>query len=206
MDIRTPFVVVGVCLALCAALPAFSQEAVPPAGDSPRFAWEAARARIGVRDWAGVWDLLSQEAQEDFMLEMIRERKRWRKFDEERRERMTGKTYGELLAMQEAVGQVRVEDDLVGYITDLVSRTRNHASIQLGASPRGSVGLLAVARVRAATEGRDFVTPDDVKGLAPAVLRHRLMLHPDAELEGVTPDDCIAAVLRETPVPKSAAA
>ena len=66
--------------------------------------------------------------------------------------------------------------------------------------------LLSAARVRAATEGRDFVTPDDVKGLAPAVLRHRLMLHPDAELEGVTPDDCIDSVLREAPVPKTAAA
>ena len=118
--------------------------------------------------------------------------------------RMLGE--GELAGMQDAIASVRVDDELVTYITDLVSRTRTHASIQLGASPRGSVGLLSAARVRAATEGRDFVTPDDVKELAPAVLRHRLMLHPDAELEGVTPDDCIAAVLRETPVPKSVAA
>jgi MoxR-like ATPase len=67
------------------------------------------------------------------------------------------------------------------------------------------VALLVTARAWAASQGRDFVTPDDVKAMAPAVLRHRLLLHPDAELEGVSTDQCIESVLRETTVPKTAA-
>jgi MoxR-like ATPase len=115
-------------------------------------------------------------------------------------------TAEELLAMQGALGQVRVGEELIDYITDVVARTRKHRSIYLGASPRASIALLSSARAQAATEGRDYVVPDDVKVLAPAVLRHRLVLHPDAELEGVSPDDCVDEILREATVPKTAAA
>jgi MoxR-like ATPase len=112
-------------------------------------------------------------------------------------------TAEQVLQMQNLLAHVRVHDEIVGYITDVVGRTRNHSSIYLGASPRASIGLLMTARARAASEGRDFVTPDDVKTFAPAVLRHRLLLHPDAELEGTTADDCVESILREAPVPKA---
>jgi MoxR-like ATPase len=111
----------------------------------------------------------------------------------------------ELLEMQSFLGSVRVEPDVVEYVTDVVSRTRTHSLVYLGASPRGSVALMVTARAWAASQGRDFVTPDDVKAMAPAVLRHRLLLHPDAELEGVSTDQVIESVLRETVVPKTAA-
>jgi MoxR-like ATPase len=107
--------------------------------------------------------------------------------------------------MQEAVSQVRVAPEIVAYITDVVSRTRAHSSVYLGASPRASIGLLIASRTRALVAGRDFVIPDDVKGFAACVLRHRLLLQPDAELEGVTSDDVIESILREAPVPKTVA-
>ncbi len=98
-------------------------------------------------------------------------------------------TAEEVVSMQAALADVRVDSGIMDYIIDIVGRTRAHPSVYLGASPRASIGLLVTARARAASESRDFVTPDDVKMLAPAVLRHRLVLHPDAELEGVTADD-----------------
>jgi MoxR-like ATPase len=115
-------------------------------------------------------------------------------------------TAEELLAMQEALKSVRVDEGLLDYITEIVQRTRAHRSIYLGASPRASIALLQTARAQAAAEGREFAIPDDVKSLAPAVLRHRVVLHPDAELEGVSPDDCVEEILREATVPKTAAA
>ena len=111
----------------------------------------------------------------------------------------------DVLEMQRSLDAVKVESEILDYMIEIVSRTRAHPSVYLGGSPRASIGLLVTARARAASEGRDFVTPDDVKALAPAVLRHRLMLHPDAELEGVTADDLIEAILRDTTVPKTAA-
>jgi MoxR-like ATPase len=107
--------------------------------------------------------------------------------------------------MRELLGTVRVDEGIIDYITDIVGRSRAHRSVYLGASPRASIGLLAVARALAASEGRPFVIPDDVKALAPAVLRHRLILHPDAEIEGLSADDCVEDILREAKVPKTAA-
>jgi MoxR-like ATPase len=115
-------------------------------------------------------------------------------------------TADELVAMQATLPTVMVAEEVLDYITDIVGRTRTHRSIQLGASPRASIALLQSARVVAASQGRDFVIPDDVKALAPPVLRHRVMLHPDAEIEGVTPDECVLGILREATVPKTAAA
>ncbi|MCA9682345.1 MAG: MoxR family ATPase [Myxococcales bacterium] len=111
----------------------------------------------------------------------------------------------ELLGLQAIVGTIGVRTDILDYITDVVSRTRSHRSVYLGASPRASISLLNCARARAASEGRNFVIPDDIKWLAPAILRHRLVLHPDAEIEGVTADDCVQAILREATVPQTAA-
>jgi MoxR-like ATPase len=110
-----------------------------------------------------------------------------------------------LSAMQRVLGTIEVHPELVDYITQIVTRTRSHPTVYVGASPRASVGLLWTARAAAAAQGRSFVVPDDVKSYAHAVLRHRLILHPDAELENVSADDVIENVLRETSVPKSAA-
>lgn len=114
-------------------------------------------------------------------------------------------TADDVVQMQAAVGQVQVDDGVLDYITDIVARTRGHRSIDLGASPRASIALLAVARVTAAMALREFVIPDDVKALAPAVLRHRIILVPDAEFEGITADECVRDILAAATVPKSAA-
>jgi MoxR-like ATPase len=110
-----------------------------------------------------------------------------------------------LSAMQRVLAGIEVHPELLEYITQIVTRTRSHPTVYVGASPRASVGLLWTARAAAASQGRSFVVPDDVKSYAHAVLRHRLILHPDAELENVSADDVIGNVLRETAVPKSAA-
>ena len=111
----------------------------------------------------------------------------------------------EVEKMQLALAEIRVDEGILDYIVDVVGRTRAHRSIDLGASPRASIALLAGARATAAIRGRDFVIPDDVKALAPAVLRHRIILAPDAEFEGLSADECIREVLDEATVPKSAA-
>jgi MoxR-like ATPase len=110
-----------------------------------------------------------------------------------------------VVAMQQLVSSVRVTDDILDYITSIVEKSRSHPAIALGASPRASIGLLAASRAQALLRGRDFVVPDDVKSHAHAVLRHRLVLQPDAELEGTSPDVCIDSILHEVPVPKTAA-
>ncbi|MCR9160181.1 MAG: AAA family ATPase [Nannocystaceae bacterium] len=110
-----------------------------------------------------------------------------------------------LLAMQQGLREVLVSDDLLDYITDIIGRTRAHRAVLLGASPRGSIALAAASRARAAMLGREFVIPDDVKTLAPAVLRHRIILQPDAEFEGISPDLCVEQILSEAQVPKTAA-
>ena len=112
----------------------------------------------------------------------------------------------ELVAMQTAIRGVRVDDSLLEYIADIVGRTRSHRSLYFGASPRASIALLAGAQARAISAGRDFVIPDDVKALAPAAIRHRVGLQPDAEIEGVSADDCVAEILREVRVPATIAA
>jgi MoxR-like ATPase len=103
--------------------------------------------------------------------------------------------------MQALAGAVRVDDSIIGYVVDLVRRTRDDRAVELGASPRASIALLKCAQVVAASLGRAFVTPDDVKPMTLAVLRHRILLHPDAQLQGVTPDDRIHEILKQAPVP-----
>ena len=112
----------------------------------------------------------------------------------------------ELVAMQTAIRGVRVDDSVLEYIADIVGRTRSHRSLYFGASPRASIALLAGAQAHAVAAGRDYVIPDDVKALAPAAIRHRVGLQPDAEIEGVSADDCVAEILREVRVPETIAA
>ena len=109
---------------------------------------------------------------------------------------------GELAAAREEASRVRVEPALLGYIASLARRTREWPAISLGASPRAAIHLMQLARAVAATEGRDFLLPDDVKRVAPAVLRHRLIVRPEADLEGVTSEQVIADVLANVAVPK----
>ena len=111
---------------------------------------------------------------------------------------------GEITAMQHVARGIRVDDAVVAYIVELVRRTREDPSIELGASPRASIALLKAAQVIAAASGRAFVTPDDVKPMVAAVLRHRVILHPDAQLQGVTADERIEEILRAVPVPRLA--
>ncbi len=111
----------------------------------------------------------------------------------------------ELLAMSAFARRVRVDDAVVAYIVDITRRTREDRAIELGASPRASIAMMKAAQVVAASEGRDYVTPDDVKPIAKAVLRHRVMLHPDAELQGIGADERIEDILRSAPVPRAAA-
>jgi MoxR-like ATPase len=103
--------------------------------------------------------------------------------------------------LRAAVEAVRVEPQITAYITAVVRGTREAASLILGASPRAGVALLRAARAAALIEGRDYVIPDDVKRLAPAVLRHRVNVAPELELEGVTPDAALKAILDKTDVP-----
>ncbi len=111
----------------------------------------------------------------------------------------------ELVAMQQHARGVRVDDAVIAYIVEIVRRTREDAAIDLGASPRASIALLKAAQVIAASSGRAFVTPDDVKPMVLGVLRHRVILHPDAQLQGVSADERIAEILRSVPVPRLAA-
>jgi MoxR-like ATPase len=111
----------------------------------------------------------------------------------------------EIAAMQQLARSVRVDDAVIAYIVELVRRTRDDKAIELGASPRASIALLKAAQVIAAASGRPFVTPDDVKPMVAAVLRHRVMLHPDAQLQGTSADERIEDILRSVPVPRLAA-
>ncbi|GIV75858.1 MoxR family ATPase [Litorilinea aerophila] len=107
----------------------------------------------------------------------------------------------ELLEAQQAIREVYVDDLVKAYIVDLVTTTRDHPDVYLGASPRGSLALFMAARAWAALEGRDFVLPDDVKRLAEATLAHRLIISPSARIKNVTPRQVIEDALRHTPVP-----
>jgi MoxR-like ATPase len=105
-------------------------------------------------------------------------------------------------ALREAVRRVRVEPSLVAYITSIVRATRTAPVLTLGASPRGSVALLKMAQASALLEGRAYVIPDDVKALAPAVLRHRIAVAPELELEGVTADTALHGVIEKIEAPR----
>ncbi len=107
-----------------------------------------------------------------------------------------------LAQLHAACARVRVEASLVAYITELVRATRDVPSLTLGASPRASVALLRMAQASALLDGRPYATPDDVKAAAPAVLRHRVVVAPELELEGVHPDAALASVIERVEAPR----
>jgi MoxR-like ATPase len=107
----------------------------------------------------------------------------------------------EVVAGARAVADLHVDDNIKSYIVHLVTATRQHRDLALGVSPRGALALQRAARALAASIGRDYVVPDDVKRLAVAVLEHRLLLAPDAQLRGVAPGDVVRELLASVPVP-----
>ena len=119
--------------------------------------------------------------------------------DEVRLERVVDRLT--LIAMQRAIEQVYVADSIGYYIVDLVAATRESGQVDVGASPRGSLALLKLARARAALFGRDFVTPEDVKGVAVPALAHRLMLRPELWVRRVRPEDVVSQALDTVPTP-----
>jgi MoxR-like ATPase len=107
----------------------------------------------------------------------------------------------ELVRMQEAVRQVRVEESVRGYAVRVVRATRDHPAVEIGVSPRGSLALYHASQARAAIHGRDFVLPDDVKAMAPAVLTHRIAVNPQSRLHGATAAELVRSVLKTVPAP-----
>jgi MoxR-like ATPase len=107
----------------------------------------------------------------------------------------------DLRLIQEAVREVHVEPEIREYIVAVVNATRSHASLYLGASPRGSLALFRLCQARGLLEGRDYVLPDDVKALAFPALGHRVILNSSARIEGTSSEDCIDQVLEQVAVP-----
>lgn len=129
----------------------------------------------------------------------ILKRRRERRSDAFRLERvMDGET---LLTMQASVEEIHLDPDLEGYIVDLVQRTRRDSRVAVGASPRGSLALLKLARARAALDGRHYVLPDDIKEFAGPALVHRLILNPDLWLQSDAAEQVLEAIVATTAVP-----
>lgn len=108
----------------------------------------------------------------------------------------------ELSALREAAAEVRADESILQYVVQLARETRQNPRVRLGASPRSAQALLGAAKARAVLNGNDFVTPDDVKAVAPSVLNHRLILKAEAEVEGVSADDVIRQTLEKVSVPR----
>jgi len=107
----------------------------------------------------------------------------------------------EVMQMIETRRQIRVEESVRKYVLNITRATRNRAEIELGASPRASLGLYQTSQAWAAVQGRDYVIPDDVKKMAPQVLTHRLIISPQAQLRGRDPSELITDIVSEVPVP-----
>lgn len=117
-------------------------------------------------------------------------------------ETVTLLTATQVLDMRSYLPKVVADDLILNYICRLVQSTREHSLIQLGASPRATIALLKCAKAHALLEGRDFVIPDDVKQIAPAVLRHRISLTAEAEMNGWNPTQLIGDLLKDTQTPQ----
>jgi MoxR-like ATPase len=107
-----------------------------------------------------------------------------------------------ILAARQAVKQVKVEESILDYLLALVQKTRQSPDLSLGASPRSAVSWLQASKAHAWLQGQTYVTPDNVKAIAPPLLRHRLILGPEAQLDGLTTDAVITSLLKQVPVPR----
>lgn len=108
----------------------------------------------------------------------------------------------DLRKIQELISEVKIEDNLLGYIAKITHNTRNHAKLYLGASPRASLAMAKASKAMAAIRGRDFITPDDVQSVANHVLNHRIILTPEAEMEGLTTYSVIEEIIHQIEVPR----
>lgn len=111
-------------------------------------------------------------------------------------------TKQELIAMQDQVKQIYVDDKVLGYLSKIVDGTRNHSMITLGVSPRGTLALMDMSKARAFVQGRTFVLPEDIKSVSGAVLAHRLLLNGKARMSHITEEDVVEEILGKIPVPK----
>ena len=108
-----------------------------------------------------------------------------------------------ILALQKTVERIHVDDDVLGYVTDIVQATRVQRQIEVGASPRGSLAIFKLARARAVFHGRDYVIPDDVKEVAGPALVHRMIMKAESWVKGVDPRQIVDEILKTIPVPKA---
>ena len=143
------------------------------------------RASVGYPDRDDEWEILArrlERGEDEVELEQV----------------VDGQT---LVGMQRSVEHVFVSESVGRYMVDVVKATRESSRVQVGASPRGSLALLKLSRCRAAVDGRDFVTPDDVKAVAPPALSHRLMLRPELWVQRVRPEEVVTQALESVPTP-----
>lgn len=108
----------------------------------------------------------------------------------------------EIAEYQNTIKQIIVETNLLKYIASIVDNTRSNANLYLGASPRASLAIMNASKALAAMNGRDFVTPDDIKKISPSVLRHRIMLTPEREMEGITADKVVQQIIETIEIPR----
>ena len=108
----------------------------------------------------------------------------------------------DIVAMQRGTAAVTVDEQVIDYAVRIVAATRKWPGIALGAGPRGSIALVRAARAQAVLQGRDFVTPDDVRDIAKPALRHRITLAPELQIEGQSPDDALQALLAKVEAPR----
>ncbi len=111
-------------------------------------------------------------------------------------------TQKDIVDIKETIKSVQLDDKIIDYILDIVTRTRNFSGIELGCSPRGSISLFQASKVKAVFSSRDFVIPDDIKDLVYPILRHRMILEAEAEIEGNTADDYLKQIIEDTEVPR----
>jgi len=111
-------------------------------------------------------------------------------------------TSAQIIALRAIVRGLHVEPKLLEFVAKIVHETRNNKSLFLGGSPRASLAIVNSAKAIAAMKGRDFITPEDIISVTPAVLRHRIMLTPDKEMEGVTPDEVVAQIIQKIEIPR----
>jgi MoxR-like ATPase len=108
----------------------------------------------------------------------------------------------QVISLRQQIKTLMIEERLLQFIGKLVHQTRNHKSVYLGASPRASLAIMNASKATAAMQGRDFVTPEDIIGIATPVLRHRIILAPDKEMEGITEDEVIKQIIQSMEVPR----
>lgn len=111
-------------------------------------------------------------------------------------------TAQQIIAYQDIIKEIIIEQNLMKYIAGIVNNTRVNANLYLGASPRASIAIMDASKAMAAINGRDFVTPDDIKKVAPAILGHRIILTPEREMEGLTPDKVVLQIIETLEIPR----